>query len=661
MFQEFSDTEPTKFPFHPNLESLKSSAEECKLCRLILRSIEKALEELRNPDEKNVRRGDIDIPQPPTWELWLTRRQELGDGFCVFTNCENSKDFCFVAAVGICAKEGMASATKMLPNCINKLGDPLGSVYAGRPIEESPTSPKTMTLVTSWVKECNEHPTCTAGLPSLPARVIDVGDESNGYFVKLCEMEGETGKYICLSHCWGKVNHFTTTKASFATHTTNINYNELPKSFRDAIVITRLLGIRYIWIDSICICQDDGEDWERESAKMTSIYMNSYLTIAASAAKDSSVGCFIPRRPPKYVGIPYTTKHGTSGELQAFLLPMRKEALPDLYMDMADHIGEVDHPLSTRAWAVQERVLPRRTLHFGKHQMYFECNKGLRGENGLHIPWRYHSIHYNEQDRHGHALTEDWNATLALWQSLLWNYGPRNLTEPSDKLPAISGLARLLAERLDDEYMAGLWRKSMIEGLLWQGLGVRRVPKYRAPSWSWASVDGIPAMGMDTKWEPLADILDCKVERKGKNIFGEVKSGWIKIQAPLVPLILDERVDPEGTGIPYDNNPKVRTEKGDPEGLHSRFDFPFSEPTGREDALVVVAGLKGVDIFALILAKGLPEDENNEVNYHSLIVRPAEGDSSAMQRVGFINFSPEELGKYSQLDHPEERPIITLI
>lgn len=549
----------------------------------------------------------------------------------------------------------------MPPSRIDKIGDPLGSVYAGRPIEESPTSPKTMAMVTNWVKQCNEHPTCTAGLAPLPARVIDIGDEANEYCVKLREMEGETGRYTCLSHCWGRATHFITTKASFATYKININHDELPESFRDAIAITRLLRIRYIWIDSICICQDDSEDWERESAKMTNIYMNSYLTIAASAAKDSSIGCFIPRRPTKYVGIPYTTKQGISGELQAFPLPMRKEALPDLYINMADNIGEVDHPLATRAWAVQERVLPRRTLHFGKHQMYFECNEGLRGENGLHVPWRYQSIHSNELGRSGRVLNQERNATLALWHSMLWDYGPRKLTKPSDKLPAISGLARLLAERLNDEYVAGLWRKSLIEGLLWQGLEVHRVPKYRAPSWSWASVDGIPAVGMRTKWEPLADILDCEVEPKGKNIFGEVKSGWIKMLAPLVPLILDERVDPEGTGIPYNNNPKVRTKQGDPEGLYSRFDFPFSGPTGRDEALTIVESLKAVDIFALILAKGLPEDEDSEVTYHSLIVRPAEGDSSAMQRLGFIHFSTEDLGKCSQLDYPEERPIITLV
>lgn len=104
-FRSWSDTEPIKFPFHPDLVSLKSSAGECDLCSLVLCAVEKALEELRNPHPENTQRGKADIPQLPNWELWLTRR-EYGDGFCVFTNCEDSEDFCFIAAVGVCAREG---------------------------------------------------------------------------------------------------------------------------------------------------------------------------------------------------------------------------------------------------------------------------------------------------------------------------------------------------------------------------------------------------------------------------------------------------------------------------------------------------------------------------------------------------------------------------
>jgi hypothetical protein len=174
--------------------------------------------------------------------------------------------------------------------------DPLHSVYAGRPIQENPSSPRTMKRLIGWVNQCNQHSGCTAELPLLPARLVDVGDEYVGCHVNLQEMQGGRGKYVSLSHCWGQATQFTSTKASLASNKNNIDYSQLPKSFKDAITITRLLGIRYIWIDSICICQDDKDDWESESAKMASIYMNSYLNIAASAAVDSTVGCYVPRK-----------------------------------------------------------------------------------------------------------------------------------------------------------------------------------------------------------------------------------------------------------------------------------------------------------------------------------------------------------------------------
>lgn len=549
------------------------------------------------------------------------------------------------------------------------IDDPLRDLFAGRPIEQSPDTPRSLARVVQWVDKCNaEHPDCTTSPPSLPARVIDVGDESSGYCVKLCEMNcGESGNYITLSHCWGTVTQFTTTKASIRAHTNKIMYDELPKSFRDAIAITRLLGVRYIWIDSICICQDDGKDWERESANMTNIYMNSYLTLAASAARDSSIGCFLPRNPTRYAEIPFTTQGGISGNIQAFILPVRKEYYPNLYISMADHIEMPDHPLLTRAWAVQERYLPRRTLHFGKHQMYFECGKTFGGENGLNVSWRYDSVHsHPDKGRNGEVLGNKGKLPLSQWQSLLWDYGTRKLTRPSDKLPAISGIARLFAESLDDEYVAGLWSKSLIEGLYWQGLSVHRVPTYRAPSWSWASVDGIPASGSFDRcaqWEPVAEILEYKVDLKGKNIFGEVTNGWIKLKAPLLPLTLDPRIDPENDGIHYSVNPKIWTEdwKGEPGGTYSRFDFDFTGPDRREDAHAMVKSLEGVPIFALILASMKWDESDETVFYPSLIVRYAEGDNSAMQRLGFVDFDNNELGECIQLEHAEERHVIKLV
>lgn len=178
---------------------------------------------------------------------------------------------------------------------------------------------------------------------------------------------------------------------------------------------------------------------------------------------------------------------------------------------------------------------------------------------------------------------------------------------------------------------------------------------------SWASVDGIPAAGLTENWEPLATIIDCHVEVKGLNPFGEVKSGWIKIQAPLEPLFLDERIDPDGEGVPYSRNPKVRTEKGNPEGEYSRFDVNLIEGTD-EDAVALVRSLKNVKIFALILAKeATTPDQDGLFIYHSLIVSPTGDGGHTMRRLGFVIQDEDTLGTCDSLDPSIEQPVITLV
>ena len=178
---------------------------------------------------------------------------------------------------------------------------------------------------------------------------------------------------------------------------------------------------------------------------------------------------------------------------------------------------------------------------------------------------------------------------------------------------------------------------------------------------SWASVDGITAAGLTENWEPLATIIDCHVEVKGSNPFGEVKSGWIKIQAPLEPLILDERIGPDGDGVPYSRNPKVRTEKGNPDGEYSRFDVNLIEGTD-EDAVALVRSLKNVKIFALILAKeATTQDQDGLFIYHSLIVSPTGDKGQTMRRLGFVIQDEDTLGDCGSLDPSVERPVITLV
>jgi len=175
------------------------------------------------------------------------------------------------------------------------------------------------------------------------------------------------GKFVALSHQWGSFTQhrkFCTYKKNFEALQRGIRVTELPKTFYDAVVVTRNLGVQYLWIDSLCIIQDDAEDWEKESTLMEQVYSSAYVTIAASCASGTDDG-FLKKRPERqYVTI--TTTAGTPYYLC--------EAIDDFSTDV-DH-GE----LNSRGWVLQERALSRRTIYFTEKQSYWECGGGVRCE-----------------------------------------------------------------------------------------------------------------------------------------------------------------------------------------------------------------------------------------------------------------------------------------
>ncbi|ORY09011.1 heterokaryon incompatibility protein-domain-containing protein, partial [Clohesyomyces aquaticus] len=128
--------------------------------------------------------------------------------------------------------------------------------------------------------------------PELPTRVIDVGTNADGATVRLVETKRRRDHYIALSHCWGPPTKrpLCTSKATFPQHLAGIHISSLPKTFRDAVAITRLLNLRYLWIDSLCIIQDDRNDWSMEAPRMGAFYSGAHLVIAASGARDSTEG-----------------------------------------------------------------------------------------------------------------------------------------------------------------------------------------------------------------------------------------------------------------------------------------------------------------------------------------------------------------------------------
>ena len=306
----------------------------------------------------------------------------------------------------------------------------------------------------------------------------------------------------------------------------------MPKTLQDAVVISRHLGLRYLWIDSLCICQDDAEEWARESASMANVYSNAHIVIMANHANNSSLGCFHVREPRPIATITlsrFCEGNENDVTVQGLLLFPNNEKLWKS--------GKFEsEPLHRRGWALQEHVLAKRVLHYNTQQMYFECPHGIIGEDGCNFASTLPSLNVGEESQLEGANHQTWN-------SLLWAYGQRKLTKATDKMVAISGLAKLFAQQLGAEYVAGLWSDDLIEGLAWQGLGSGKQlseasSEYIGPSWSWANYDGIAATGVRPKgFKDVAEIKDWHVKVKtDANPYGEVENAWIRIRAPMAKL-----------------------------------------------------------------------------------------------------------------------------
>jgi hypothetical protein len=323
----------------------------------------------------------------------------------------------------------------------------------------------------------------------------------------LVESNGALDEYVALSHRWGSAAIIQTTKSNLSSHKQAIPFGQLCATFQDAVKFTRELGYRYLWIDSLCIIQDDHEDWKREAARMADVYRNAVLTLSATCATSGDTGLFHVREECSVVEMPYFSADGACNS--SYYISNRS------VHDFQEEV--MKGPLNTRAWVLQERNLSPRTLHFGTTQRLWECQQSAWEEscimeclcddrfgNGPHGFGGYGSCGFVAKfelltDR-SHQWADYIYSTKYLypmWYHLLENYMRRSMTEESDKLHAISGLARVFGSFVAiykrDRYVAGLWENDFANGLIWCSQardGLHRPLTKRAPSWSWAAWEG---------------------------------------------------------------------------------------------------------------------------------------------------------------------------
>ena len=206
----------------------------------------------------------------------------------------------------------------------------------------------------------------------LPTRVLVVGSQNLYLYCPQKDKEGKwpKGKYITLSHCWGPDQSqlpLLTTKDNLEAHKRGIELSQLPKTFQNAVTVARKIDVQYLWIDSLCIIQDDSEDWKKESQKMAQVFSLAYCTISATSAQNSREG-FLPFPRKRAVRI-------FDREISGF----------DIYACITDksfkQAVDEDGLLSKRGWVLQERALSRRTIHFTGSQIFWECGSAIRYDN----------------------------------------------------------------------------------------------------------------------------------------------------------------------------------------------------------------------------------------------------------------------------------------
>jgi hypothetical protein len=335
--------------------------------------------------------------------------------------------------------------------------------------------------------------------------------------------------YAVLSYCWGGDQPSKTVKSNVDIVPRAIK--DLPQTIHDAILVTRQLKLEYLWVDSMCIIQDNEEDKDALIGQMHEIFACAHVTIAASKASRCTEGFLAPRSnvPKFYIAIRDSMETCNVRPSRFILIPSSKS-----------HV----EPLVTRAWTLQETLLSRRILSYGSRQLSWYCGVCDNQDGGVmdrdSPNWASFQTLDENVISHPHRSGGIQSISTSLrWIEIVKQYTMRKMSEPADKLIAISAVAQRLVSLTEGKwgrYYAGIWTERFFQQLLWatpESESAKRPVRYRAPSWSWAAIDGRldwPSMLELIQAEILCTLLDVEIQPlRSEQPNGAVTAGRIKV------------------------------------------------------------------------------------------------------------------------------------
>ncbi|OTA95173.1 hypothetical protein M434DRAFT_394070 [Hypoxylon sp. CO27-5] len=396
-----------------------------------------------------------------------------------------------------------------------------------------------------------------------PTRLIDVGDDGTSS-CRLVETSFEAPfsrssqvPYAALSYCWGPpediVRQFKTEKCSLESRLEGFELHQVSPILHDAILASRALGVRYLWVDAVCIIQDDVEDWDRESSLMSLVFQNAALTICTPASTSCLEGFLARDWIMTRIRFESNINESVSG---SYIVRLVGEVSRPSHASVECLSFALNHShWALRGWVLQEYELSQRAVLFGRTKLHVITGKGAQSEASemTRLLDRTHGARYLQQGDPDHGAYIN-------WISLIEDYSARMLTHPSDKLPAISGLASRSLHVHPSNFLAGhlflhvdlYWTAAFLQSnvRLTRAALINYLHSrvsYVAPSWSWASRNHpvefgdrrfrvFGESGSDIREE--CDIVRASTSLAGTNPFGGVKDGSIVIHTSTVPLSL---------------------------------------------------------------------------------------------------------------------------
>ncbi|KIL85215.1 hypothetical protein FAVG1_11644 [Fusarium avenaceum] len=438
-------------------------------------------------------------------------------------------------------------------------------------------------LASKWAKNCQQnHGHCKSGdhhfRPKRLIRIVDLNDLKI-IFPRDLPLEDQVD-YVALSHCWGGGSPLILTKTNESEFQRHIPMEDLPTTFREAILACSELGFSHIWIDSLCIIQrfDEEVDWKEQAGEMDSVYGNAELNLCMAGSANPSQPSFGSRDTDLIlpVSISLTALDGNSVELR-------------LVCDRTFECDIKGSPLRKRGWVFQEWYLANRSLIFGRMQLWWHCREMLACET---FPHGTKGTTYEGGLRDANAMKDTAyvigkSPFQSLWWSLIRQYAGTRLTqEAKDRVIAFSGMSKVFgqAHQMREEYMAGMWRCNLPQALLWYrfaGGKTSRSNHYKAPSWSWMSLDGPFTLNDHSQFKgffqetPVITDRQCGTASDPElsladksNPTGMLQGGAITIHGHLVSLqkMADGNIDMNIDSVSGMEHGEIRLDEEDDEG-----------------------------------------------------------------------------------------------